>query len=203
MLLGAQDRDERGFTLIDAIVAVALVSIALLLGAATLSHRPAEAHATALELQSAVVYTRSLAATNGDVTSPSGTGATLAVVPQAGGGSTVEVYRGRPIAGTTVWPSADEHFTPIRTHSKIELAGIGVTHATPPFAVLVSSSGIASVVQDFDMSAHQGRTLGADPGCPGGAFTEVSIDSGSQLEKHRLSCVDVSYGADAVPRPGP
>ena len=194
---------ECGFTLIDALVAVALLSLALLLGATSLSRRPAEAHATALALQSAIVYTRSLAATNADTTNVSGTGATLAVVPQPSGGETIEVFRGRPIAGTTQWPSPDEHFAPIRTHGTIALSGAGITHADPPFAVLVSTSGLASVVQNFDMSSNRGSTLDADPGCPGGAFADVTIDSGSQQETHRLSCAGVSYGADVVPSPGP
>ena len=193
---------SRGFTLVDAIVAMAILSIVLLIAASSLAQRPAEAHTTALELQSAVVYTRSLAQTAAGIGNPSGTGATLAVLPEPSGGTTVTVYRGRPIGGTTVWPALDEHFAEIRTHAKIRLSGAGVTHADPPFAVLVSSSGIASIAQNFDMRTAATR-LAADPGCPAGTSAVLSVDSGTQLENHRLSCLDVSYDADATTRPTP
>jgi hypothetical protein len=192
---------QRGFTVLETAVGIAILS-AFVLATASLGSRPPQAHAAAIGLEAALVEARSVAVATADQTDPAWpTGATVYVAPDPAnaGRSVVSVYRSRPIPngnpGAASGPlSADAGFPPEHLAAALSVRN-GVAASAAPFAILVSSSGYASVAAPlaWDPGAS-GARLTADPGCMEDAVT-IAADDGTRTESHPLSCRDASFDA--------
>ena len=139
---------ERGFTLPDLLLATALLaSLALALGASSLSSRPGAVAATAAALPALVARARSLAETSGD-------GATLAFAPNATG-FRATLYPHRPLAGSAFSPYDFERIEGFAASYGSSAAGAGA------FAIFISPAGTAS----WSTWTPSSGTLGAEPPC--------------------------------------
>lgn len=144
---------QRGFTLIETLVSVAITSI-LLLGAITLtaSLHPAAAMASAAQFDAVIADSRSLATAGGN-------GATLVIAPApSGSGAVMQLYAGRPTQAGSLTASA-----PV---TAINAAVREATLGAPPFTIFFDSTGHASAMHG---ATNAGSVLPSDPGCPGGA----------------------------------
>jgi type II secretory pathway pseudopilin PulG len=186
---------QRGFSLIEALVVVGLMSGVLLAVAAMRGTRPPAAHVAALGLQAALAEARSLAMSNADVTA---SGATVSVEPERGG-TVVTVYESRPIAGRTP-PELDAGFPPQHYGASMTLGGAAA--AGQPFAIFVSSSGYASVAANYAYDSAHPVLLSADPGCDEAAGVAITISDGIRSETHALDCRETQYEAQPSPRAG-
>ena len=184
---------ERGATLLETLVALAIAGFALLAVAALRGAHPPQARAAALALQGALAETRNLAAANADATSGTPTGATLSVVPRASGGTQVTVYASRPIAGAPPL-HGDPGFPPIVLPASVTIPGLTV--AGQPFAIVVSSAGYASIAAGFAYDPTQPRALATDPGCNEAAGVTIAVADDSSSETHAFECRTAQYDAD-------
>ncbi|MBD5657604.1 MAG: prepilin-type N-terminal cleavage/methylation domain-containing protein [Candidatus Eremiobacteraeota bacterium] len=194
---------ERGFTLLEVAVGLAIFSCILLAAAATFGQRSPHAHAAALGLEAALVEARALASGTADDTDPlSATGATVYVAPDLGSshGSVVSVYRSLPIVlsnpGAESRPlPLDAGFPPLRLAASLTFAS-GATSSSGAFAILISSSGYASVAAPLAWDPGKSATvLDADPGCPQAAT--IAADDGARRESHALACSGAIYDASS------
>lgn len=184
---------QRGFTMIDTIVAIALVGCALVAVTAVHGARPPQRRAAALDLQGALAETRALAASNADGMGTTPTGATLSVTPLAGRGAQIAVYASRPIAGAPPL-TPDPGFPPLTVPVTVSVSGQAQTPA--PFTIFVSSSGYASVATDYAYDPAQPRSLAADPGCDEVGGVTISIADDIATETHPFACRGALYDID-------
>jgi type II secretory pathway pseudopilin PulG len=186
---------ERGFTLLDTLVALAIASFTLLAVAALHGFQPPEHRVAAMALQGALAETRALAASNAATTTSTPTGATLTVVPLASGGTRIAVFAARPIAGAAPLV-ADAGFPPIVLPVAITLPGLTV--AGEPFTILVSSSGYASVAPNYGYDPARPRALANDPGCDEARGVTIAIADDSSSETHAFECRGAQYDATSA-----
>lgn len=194
-------RAERGFTLLEVAVWLAIGTTFVLATASAWGRRPPHAHAAALAFEAALAEARSLAAATADATDGViATGATVYVAPIAGArGALVTVYRSRPIptpgAGAPRGPlQRDAGFAPMRVAADLVLERAGVATGAP-FAILVSGGGYASVVGPMNWDpGRSGAVLANDPGCVEGSVA-VGADDGVRRESHPLACRNAAYDA--------
>jgi prepilin-type N-terminal cleavage/methylation domain-containing protein len=178
---------QRGFSLVEVLVAVGVVAMSLLALLAVRGTRPPQAHVAALGLQSALAEARVLAASNARA---DGSGATVSLVPDGHGGTTVSVYDARPIAGDAP-PVADAGFPPKHYHAAMRLTGGAATLS--PLSIFVSSSGYASVAAGYGYDPAHPLLLSADPGCNEAAGVAIAVSDGAASETHPLDCRDTQY----------
>jgi type II secretory pathway pseudopilin PulG len=184
---------ERGFTLIDTLVALAVVGVALVAILGARGAHPPERRIAALALQGALAETRALAGANADLTSRMPTGATLTVVPLASGGTRLAVFASRPIAGTP--PLArDAGFPPLTLPVAITIPGL--TLVGQPFTILVSSAGYASIAGNYAYDPARPRSLAADPGCNEADGVTIAIADEASSEVHPFECRGARYDAN-------
>jgi hypothetical protein len=122
---------ERGSTLLDVVLACALVGLAVLAsGAISLGTRPGSLEAASVALPSFVERARAFAETTGD-------GATLAFTPNASG-FTATLYPHRPIPDSAFDAATIAQSESFRVYFGSSTSGVKA------FAVFLSSSGSAS-----------------------------------------------------------
>ncbi len=199
--------DTRGFALLDLLVATALIAVLAVAAATTYGVRPARAHTAAIALEQAMTEARSLAAASANATDPlHPTGATVVVEPDpagAAGTTQIAVYRSRPVIfnGTTPYPpTQDIGFPPQRVAATFAFSGAssatGTAHVSEPFAIYLSGSGYASIVQltgPYDEKDPPYRS--DDPGCAAdGAL--ISVTDGVSSEAHPFGCIGGVYDAN-------
>lgn len=162
-----------------------IMALFLIAEIASINSRPVEARSAALELRAIIEAARSLAAANASSSTINGnaSGATVAVTSE-NGHTVIHLYVGRPLTSGPL--PEDPHVSPVVTDAEISvLSGIKVR---PPFAILVSSSGYASLVSGYDVSA---RLPTSNTSCPAGGYT-LSFRAGLHTEFHQLSCENTS-----------
>jgi type II secretory pathway pseudopilin PulG len=179
-------QEERGFSLVETLVVVAMTSAFIVFVMASQGSRAPDVHTTALAFEAAVRETRALAMSNAGARA---SGAMLSVEP-AGAGTIVSIYDSRPLVGWAP-PTPDAAFPPMHLPASIVL---GADAAMPrPFAILISSSGYASIQENYAYDPAHPTTLSADPGCDETTRPTVNITDGFRKETHPLDCRETQY----------
>lgn len=184
---------QRGFSLVETLIVVALIAGAILSVGAVRGAQLPQTHVAALGLQAAMAETRALAMSNADFTR---SGATLNVVPSENG-TLVSVYDSRPIEGEQP-PTADSGFPAVRYPVTMNVEG---TAPGEPFAILVSSSGYASVALNYSYNPQRPVPLANDPGCDEKNGVAISVSDDTRIETHPLTCREAQYEAVTSPSP--
>lgn len=193
---------ERGFTLLEVMVAVAILSIMTIVLSTFAAPHPMT-HPAMLAMQAALAEARDLAMVTGDATNPLvPTGATISVkhdpLDPSGHGSVIAIYRSRPISYRGVGPGQNykadtlvqdpgmprQH---VRADFQISSASLGTIPT--PFSILVSQSGFASIVKGYAYDPENKMTIAADPGCDESGVT-ISATDGVFTEKDPFTCHD-------------
>ncbi len=194
---------QRGFGTLELLVATAIFAGLLFVTASNFGMRAPRLHADALALQAALGEARALAmaldAGSPDSAAANVTGATVTVSADGAGGSSIAVYRSRPIPGAQN-PTVDEGFPPVRVGSTfaVKQTASGSVLASGTFAILVSSSGYASVVPAYSASPGSFARLRTDPGCYE-AGASIEARSGAYSESHAFHCREAIYDASSAP----
>jgi len=183
----------RGFTLLETLVAISIVSLAALAASPFLGVRSPHRHLEARMLQSALAETRALAEANAATTLAAAGGATLVIEPLAGGSTTrLTVYRSRPIAGTP--PLERDIGFPAR-ELPVTVTVPGLAREGQPFSIFVSSSGYASIAANYAYDPAHPQTLANDPGCNDDGLT-IAVTDDTGTETHPFACRGARYDAD-------
>jgi hypothetical protein len=125
----------------------------------------------------------------------SGSGATLSLKP-SGSDTVIAVYKSRPIEGSDV-PTADLGFPSRRVPESIVLAaGGGILE---PFSIFVSSSGYASVQEDYFYDPQRPATLTSDPGCDERDGVAIIVRDQVRSERLILDCREVQLESSPAP----
>ncbi len=188
---------ERGFTLVEMVIAVAIAAILLVAGGVwMLSMRPGALRGATNDFDSALAVARQLAATSGN-------GATLAFLPRPDGaqGFLLRVYSGRPNAANAV----------TATNTMIASTNATVSEATygsPPFAIFLSSAGYPSGKASYPSVDGSGNVsfpvVAKQPPCPANGIVLTFTSPQGVTQTRSLQCNTVVAGAAAAnPSPTP
>jgi len=196
---------QRGFGLLEVIVAMAILAAFVLMTASTWSRAP-KVHPAALELQAALTEARSLAMTSGEISYDprflGADGATVTITPAVDDpqhASVITVYRSRPRRNADPL-SLDVGFPPRRVPAVFSVAPDSAGNGGgEPFGVLISSAGYASF--------RSGWPLPPYPPPPGSYFTSeqpcsdngeaITAADGVASETHPFTCREGTYDASS------
>ncbi len=176
-------RGECGMTLIELVVAVAIVAIAAGSCYEGLAQRPAQARTTAEAFGGLVREARTLAAVTGDPLS-GGTGASISVV-RNGDKYIATLYAYRPIAGAATAPVRAVNTPPLQTPTELAIADAGEL-IEAPFALFFSASGHVSAAGGFTIGTS--APLAAEPPCPLRTGIIIAFIDGVHDQAYVLSC---------------
>lgn len=176
----------------EVLLVVTLLGAVVGVAAATRGTQPPRTRAAVLQLRAALAETRALAMSDAGF---AGSGATLSLRP-SGGDTVIAVYKSRPITGSTL-PTSDVGFPSRRVSASIVLASGG--GALQPFSILVSSSGYASVQEDYFYDPQRPSTLTSDPGCDERDGVAIVVRDQVRSERHVLDCREVQLEASPAP----
>jgi len=180
---------QRGFTLVEMVVAVGIVALLAVVVTLSLALRPGALRATVASFDASFATARAIAATSGN-------GATIVVTPRndAHGrlpGFTLRIYRGRPTVANAV-TLAD---------APALIADADVREATlgaPPFAIFLSSAGNASGLAAYPTFAQDGAPqfapLASQPPCPSGGLS-LTFSSAHASQTRVLPCGARAFGS--------
>jgi Tfp pilus assembly protein FimT len=176
--------DCRGFTTIEVLTAMGIITLFLFIGLTSLSTRPIEARSSALQFRAMIEAARTLAVSNASASVVKGiaSGATVAVTSE-NGRTVARLYMGRLLTNGSL--SRDAHVPPYVTNAEISV--VSGSGAQPPFAIVISSSGYASL----SALGNGANFLASSVPCPSGGYT-LRFKAGTHTENHQLSCEDVS-----------
>jgi len=184
---------ERGTTLIELAVVVALLAIACGVGYATLAQRPAQARTTAIAFAALVAQARARAAVN----EVAGGGTSIAIT-STGGQTIATLYLGRPIRGNAQAPIVAPNVPPLRTTTIVTLTS-GGNAVGPPFTLFFSASGHASAAAPYALDSD--APLALEPVCPAKTGIIIGFRDGVDDQTHAISCelarLDLDAGAQA------
>ncbi|GAC1305256.1 MAG: hypothetical protein NVSMB19_16590 [Vulcanimicrobiaceae bacterium] len=205
---------QHGFTLVELTLVVALLSLLVLVTAATFGTQTPRAHPAELALQAALAEARELAASTGNATDPLvPTGATVTVTDDprdaTGYSSIIRVFRSRPIRYAGPGPGFGSRPAPLVPAAGFPAAHVRATfHLTDsrngttdrPFTILVSHAGYASVLTGYayDPARNNVYPQALDPGCTEGGVTIVADDA-RRRDAAPLSCRDAVLQMTDVP----
>ncbi|MEO6836403.1 MAG: prepilin-type N-terminal cleavage/methylation domain-containing protein [Candidatus Tumulicola sp.] len=190
---------ERGFTLVETIVSIAIAAVLLAAGGMwMLGMHPGALAQSADDYDAALASARAIAATSGD-------GATLVFVPRTDAvrtlsGFLLRVYAGRPAPGQAVRPT-----TAMPVVSDATVAEKTLGH--PPFAIFIGASGHVSGASAYPHVGAHGSlvfpTIPTEPACPKGGFVLTFTGPQSAVATRRLPCAPPAAGVPGLPNPSP
>jgi prepilin-type N-terminal cleavage/methylation domain-containing protein len=166
---------QRGFTLLEMLVVVAIVITVATIFCFRSGARPIAMRSALTEFDAALAYGKALAATSGN-------GATLAFAP-TDSGFRIDVYSGRPTAPGALHPAGIAPF--------VLDGGVGeATMGAPPFALFLNSAGHASMAA---FSGPAPAPMSSEPACPSGGrwvltFTDSAGVSLAAQRSRTLAC---------------
>ena len=195
-------RDQRGFTLLEVVVAVAILSMMTIVLSTFAAPHPTT-HPAMLAMQAALAEARDVAMVTGDATNPLvPTGATVSVkhdpLDPSGHGSIITIYRSRPIAYHGVGPGQNYRADTLvqdpgmprqRVRADFQISSASLKMISTPFSILVSQSGFASIVAAYAYDPANKKTIPSDPGCDESGVTIAATD-GAFTEKAPFTCHD-------------
>ena len=208
---GAMER-QRGFTLLEMTVTLMVLSMLVLATATAFGARVPRARPAQLALAAALAQARGVAMSTGDATNPvvpTGATVTVDVDPTDGAGSTIRVFRSRPIVYGGPGLGAGSKPAPLVPDGGLALARVKATfhiddsnpkhgNSDRPFTILISHSGYASVLAGYAYDPVRNNVwTKPDPGCTEGGVTIVADDL-RVLDSAGLSCRDGQLLAETV-----
>ncbi|MEO6990095.1 MAG: prepilin-type N-terminal cleavage/methylation domain-containing protein [Candidatus Baltobacteraceae bacterium] len=162
---GVAAGDQRGFTLIEVLIVVALLLVVIALGATSLAANTGRERAATLAFEAELDEARSVGAISGN-------GATVFVAPM-GSGSLVAVYSGRPnVVGPGV--VADRANPALLIAPAIALS-IDGSAFFGTFALFVSSSGSVSALENYTVRQAMTHPLAGEPPCDASIAAYLTI----------------------------
>ena len=178
---------QRGYTLIEVVIAVAILAILVAAGASfAFGSKPFAMRSAVTQFKAQVQAAEALAAISGN-------GATIIVQtrPGAAGSAVLPgfksiVYAGRPSTGATLVSS---NIAPLVSEAAISESAIGAA----PFAIFISSSGHVSVqpaypaVANFD-SNHPGALASEPQTCPASDQYVLQFSASGTTDQIVLPC---------------
>jgi len=180
---------QRGFTLVEMVVAVGIVALLAVVVSLSLALRPGALRATVASFDASFAAARAIAATSGN-------GATIVVAPRADArgrlpGFTLRIYRGRPTAANAV-TLADA--PALVSDADVREATLG----SPPFAIFLSSAGNASGLAAYPTFASDGTPrfapIASQPPCPSGGLS-LTFTSAHASQTRALPCGARAFGS--------
>jgi prepilin-type N-terminal cleavage/methylation domain-containing protein len=186
---------ERGFTLVETIVTLAIVAVLLTSGMWMLGMHPGALAQGTDDYDAALADARALASSSGD-------GATLVFAPRSNRrpGFTLRVYSGRPDAADAVHPTTA---MPVVSDASVSERTLGA----PPFAIFLGASGDVSGQASYpalDASSNPAfATITDEPPCPAGGFALTFTSPQGASATRRLPCVATPACGSVLPNPSP
>lgn len=191
--------NQRGFTLVEMVVAVACAAILLAAGGALLaSMHPGALRAAQDDFDANLAAAKAIAASSGN-------GATIAIVPRTDvhgsplPGFIARVYAGRPNVANGVQPT---NVFPLESSVAISERTLG----KPPFAIFLSSAGHPSGLAAYPSVDSGGNpsftVLAAQPPCPARAIVLTFANAQNATATRTLPC-SVSVAGSSAPAASP
>jgi len=176
--------EQRGFTLVEVLVAVGIVAMLCIGVAIALTSRPGALRAATESFEASFAAARAIAATSGN-------GATLVVLPRSPHGFTLRVYAGRP--------NADGAVTLANAPALISDADVReATLGAPPFSIFISSAGNASGLAGYPTLDGGGAprfvVVASQPPCPAGGIA-LTFSTPSGRASRVLPCGATAFGS--------
>jgi len=180
---------QRGFTLVELVVAVGIVALLAVAATLTLALRPGALRASVASFDASFAAARAIATTSGN-------GATIVVAPRSDArgrlpGFIVRIYRGRPTSANAV-TLAD--LPAIVADADVREATLGA----PPFAIFLSSAGNASGLAAYPAFAGDGTPqfapVASQPPCPAGGLS-LTFSSAHGSQTRVLACGARAFGS--------
>jgi prepilin-type N-terminal cleavage/methylation domain-containing protein len=192
-------RIERGFTLVESVVTIAVVAMLLAAGGVwLLGMHPGALTQAASDYDAAIASARGVAETSGN-------GASLVFAPRPGGvpGFTLRAYSGRPVSAGAVQPTTA---MPVVSDATIAEATLG----KPPFAIFIGASGHVSGEASYPaIDANGNATFAAiavEPACPANGFVLTFTGPQGATATRTLPCTPsaaAAPGGPGLPNPSP
>ena len=189
---------ERGFSLVEVVIAVAIAAVLLAAGGIWLGGmHPGALRNAADDFDAELGVARATAASSGN-------GATIAILPRIDAqgthdGFTLRVYTGRPNAANAVRPANAMAVISSATVSE-------KTFGNPPFAIFLSSAGHPTGLASYPAVDAQGNpafdVIAAQPPCPAGGIVLTFANAQGARETRTLQC-SVSVAGTSVANPSP
>jgi len=190
---------QRGFTLIEVLVTVGILTLLLAAGAWSFSLHPNALVAATDDVDAALASARAIAASSGN-------GATLVFAPRGNGrgsrlaGFALRIYSGRPNAPGAVNPTSA---MPVIADANVRERTLG----TPPFSLFVDSAGDASAEASYPALDANGNArfavIAQEPACPPGGFLLTFTNPRSGVSSTRSLACRVALSVPGGPNPSP
>jgi prepilin-type N-terminal cleavage/methylation domain-containing protein len=199
MSISGMSEGERGYSLLEVIVVVSILSVILAVAVPSFSQNPGAVTASIGMVRTAIDEASALAFANGVDTTQAGRGATIQFTTDSQTGDTVgRVYWGRPYSAALANSGNNQlqlegNLAEIRTKTHIRI-GVSGSLVDPPFAMFISPSGHASTMAGNHVTLVPNVS---EIPCVGNFSIEFS--SGTDIRMRQISCEYTTMLPDPKP----